>query len=154
MKITLGWLIFSTTCLPRARAKFTSSNYQYSIAGSDCVSRFTGKSNESFEAFDQVQIIKKCLTKHHTSDRSLHRESKGLGLNRILNLLDKKGLIMIRTAGVFLFRNLKRYPHVESQEAENMELYDWQTNSSDNYSEMSSATGSVVSIVYPIAINL
>jgi hypothetical protein len=91
MKITLGWLIFSTTCPPTSKGEIYFIELSVFDSGIGFVSRFTGKSNESFEAFDQVQIIKKCLTKHHTSDRSLHRESKGLGLNRILNLLDKKG---------------------------------------------------------------
>ena len=40
----------------------------------------------------EIEILKTCLIKHVTSSKGLEKSDKGIGLNRILNVLNTKGI--------------------------------------------------------------
>jgi hypothetical protein len=100
-----------------------------------------------------IEIIKKCLIKHNTSARGLGKDDKGIGLDRILALLNNRGFIRIKTGSSCIYRNLisSPYKQVGKDNVDEMELYDWKTNSSDHFSKFHYAVGSVISIIYPLS---
>ncbi len=99
---------------------------------------------------EKVDVIKECLIKHNTHAKGLQKEGKGLGLDRIMNILDEKGLLWIRTDSFSLFRNMKRNRYKAFITKEEVDLFDWTTNSLNEIHEHGSAVGSIVTIIYPI----
>jgi len=111
------------------------------------------RSYNNADNYDDMEILKRCLIKHNTSAQSLDKGNKGLGLDRILQILDKRGFLRIRTGSKSLFRDLIRDNHknVILNNASEMILYDW--NRLDKNGTPSDAAGSVVTIIYPLQIN-
>lgn len=111
--------------------------------------------NQSNELTD-IDIIKKCLIKHNTSDTSLESDDKGIGLDRILTILDGKGFLRIKTGNYTLYRNLITHPYkkIEKNSITDMELFDWKKNSNSDYTIYPNSVGAVISIIYPLASNL
>ncbi|KQB37275.1 hypothetical protein [Flavobacterium aquidurense] len=120
-------------------------------SGIGFVKKYTS-SNEDVEIDRQVKIIKQCLVKHNTSDKSLEKENKGIGLDKIMQILNHKGLFIIRTSNAFVFRNMKKDPHIVTNDEEDIELYDWYTSSNKSFTKFTECVGSNITIVYPIII--
>lgn len=120
-------------------------------SGIGFVKKFTSN-DETVDINEQVQIIKQCLVKHNTSDKSLEKENKGIGLDKIMQVLNHKGLFMIRTSNAFVFRNMKRNPYVITRNEDDIELFDWSTSSNQSFTKFNECVGSNVTIVYPIII--
>jgi hypothetical protein len=104
---------------------------------------------------DEVEIIKKCLIKNQTSSISNIKHKKGLGLDRILNILDNKGLFKINTDRYSLYRNLKidRYINeVNLNDLSNVILRDWTNQSNFKIKPLKNKfSGTTISILYPFS---
>lgn len=114
----------------------------------DCGDGFIKKFNsekDNSEKLCDIDIIQKCLTKHITSSMKSDKHFKGLGLDRILNILDNKGFFRIKTDKYFLYRNLI----VNNIDKYSLKLFDVKNND-ENYSIYNPASGSVVTIIYPL----
>jgi hypothetical protein len=114
------------------------------------------KSLNSSENLSDINIIKRCLVKHNTSARGLEKGDKGIGLDRILTILDGKGFLRIKTGENTVYRNLisNPYKNVEKESPADMELFDWKNNSNEFYTTYPAAEGSVITIIYPLSFNL
>jgi hypothetical protein len=112
------------------------------------------KDEEQIEILDDISIIKKCLIKNQTSSVSIFKEKKGIGLDRILRTLDKKGFLRIKTDKYCLYRNMIESPYQELSQADYkmVELNDWYNQSSTDFTKMPDSVGSNISILYPMSI--
>ena len=115
------------------------------------VQRNLGQEEKQLDTADQVAIIKKCLIKNNTTATGIEKGIKGQGLDRIMKILDNKGLFWLRTANVSVFRNLRKNRYMENGQVNDIELFDSLTNSSEAFSRLTYAKGSVVTLVYPIS---
>jgi hypothetical protein len=106
------------------------------------------KQNE-IEIGQQVIIVKDCLTKYFTTDKSLHTKHKGKGLDRVLQALDKKGFLRIRTENVCVYRDLVKddYSKIDSN---NIDLFDWELESSKDFKKYKRTEGATLSLIYPV----
>jgi hypothetical protein len=102
------------------------------------------------EKLTDFEILKKCLIKNQTSATSNLKSKKGLGLDRILNILNKKGFIKISTDKYCVYRNLIKdeYIPIDINELDSLKLEDWNNNSFKT-NETEKITGSYLSILYP-----
>ena len=102
-----------------------------------------------------IDILRKCLIKRNTSARGLEKGDKGIGLDRILNLLDKRGFLRIKTGRIDVYRNLITNPYqsVNNEELKNMELFDWRNFESDNFSVEYPASGSLITVIFPLSLS-
>lgn len=100
---------------------------------------------------DRFDIVRKCLIKNHTAATGIMAEGKGRGLDRILNILDDKGLLFIRTDRISVYRNLKKNRYIPTSNITDVELFDARTHSSRDITEMPYASGAAISIIYPIS---
>ncbi|MFV8373038.1 hypothetical protein [Flavobacterium sp. LB2P74] len=123
-------------------------------SGAGFIKKYKSLNNDT-ECSD-IDIVKKCLIKHNTSARGLDKTDKGRGLDRILNILDNKGFLRIKTDKVCLYRDLisDNYKVNETNDVKQMELFDWKTYSNEVFTEYKYASGSVVTIIYPLAQNI
>jgi len=96
----------------------------------------------------KAEIITKCLIQNFTSSTGRDKLTKGIGLYRIMNILNNKGLFNVRSENISLFRNLVKNPFYEN---EDIVLYDWLKNSNTEYTAHSKVCGSVVSVLIPIS---
>jgi hypothetical protein len=105
------------------------------------------------EDLSDVDIIKKCLIKNQTSSTSNIKQKKGLGLDRILNILDKKGLFKVNTDNYSLYRNLRLDNYNEKASLHDLSsviLKDWKTSSiKDIQPNTFKYSGTAISILYP-----
>lgn len=110
------------------------------------------KSLNKSENLSSIEIIKKCLIKHSTSAKGLEKDDKGLGLDRILNTINGKGFLRIKTGNSCVYRDLINHPYEElkANEIDKMKLIDWKTGNDSNYTEYPNAEGSVITIIYPL----
>jgi hypothetical protein len=113
------------------------------------------KSLNPTETLSDIDILKKCLIVHNTSAKGLYKDDKGIGLDRILSILDKKGFLRIKTGNLCVYRNLITHNHKEldKEDVNSMELFDWNKNSNTDYTSFKNAKGAVVTIIYPLSIN-
>lgn len=113
------------------------------------------KSLNLTETLSDIDILKKCLIVHNTSAKGLDKDDKGIGLDRILTILDKKGFLRIKTGNLCVYRNLITHNHreLEKEDVNSMELFDWNKNSNTDYTTFNNAKGAVVTIIYPLSIN-
>jgi hypothetical protein len=102
------------------------------------------------DGFSDIEIIKKCLIKNQTSSNSNLRSKKGLGLDRLLNIIDKKGFVRITTDKYCIYRDLIKdnYVPTPSDQLEKLKLDDW-NNTNFNNDNRDKCQGSYVSILYP-----
>jgi hypothetical protein len=100
-----------------------------------------------------VDIVKTCMIKHNTSAKGLEKDDKGIGLDRVLKTLDKRGFLRIKTGTVCLYRDLiaNNYSEIEKGDVDKMELFDWKKESNLKYTAFPSAAGSAITILYPLA---
>jgi hypothetical protein len=99
---------------------------------------------------EKVAFLKQCLIKRSTSATGVAAHGKGLGLDRILQILNKKGFLTIRTNELFVYRNLKKDEYVSTQTVEQIQLFDWHTHSADQFTPMPAAAGAALTIIYPL----
>jgi len=97
----------------------------------------------------QVSIVKKCLTKYFTTDSGLHTTHKGKGLDKVLQALNGKGFLRIRTENICLYRDLIKddYSKINSEE---IDLYDWESESTVSFTMFPRTEGATLSLIYPI----
>jgi hypothetical protein len=119
-------------------------------SGIGFVNKYDGKEKDSLS---EVEIIKSCLIKHNTSARGLEKDEKGIGLDRILHLLDNRGFLRIKTNKSCVYRNLITHPYRTVNKEKDMELFDWGSQSSIEYTSFPNAEGSTLTILYPLVIN-
>jgi hypothetical protein len=120
-------------------------------SGIGFVNKFRSKNSDKLS---DVDIIKRCLIKHRTSATGLEKDEKGIGLDRILGILDNKGFIRIKTNKSCLYRNLISHPYKKVENERDMDLFDWETKSTNSYTTFPNAEGSTLTILYPLAINV
>jgi hypothetical protein len=101
-------------------------------------------------ATEQIDIIRNCLVKNNTSATGIDKTIKGQGLDRIMRILDNKGLFWLRTQNVSLFRNLRENRYKETLTSYDVEVFD-RFNNSSSFSNLESVQGSVITLVYPIS---
>lgn len=112
--------------------------------------RIGSKEGNSATGKRQMEVIKECLVKNVTSAKGDSKEGKGFGLDRILQTIDNKGLLWIRTGNVSLYRNLKKDRYIPTKDLDKISLYDWKTHSPNEGNSLGHVEGSVVTIIYPI----
>ena len=105
----------------------------------------------SLKLVEEVEIIKKCLFKHNTSSIGIHKKNKGLGLNRVLETIDGKGFIRIKTGRVDVFRDMRNRRHINAEQPKDILLYDWNNNSIE-FTQHEEAEGTLISIIYPLGL--
>lgn len=115
------------------------------------VKRNVGENYKELTPSKQVDVVRHCMVKNVTTARGIDKEIKGQGLDRIMQILDNRGLFWLRTQNVSVFRNLRENRYKEDTKIEDIELYDWFNNSSASFSSLESALGSVITLVYPIS---
>ena len=98
----------------------------------------------------EIEIIKECLHRHNTSANGLRGEVKGIGLDRVLQTIDGKGFVRIKSGRADVFRDMKTQRYVHHNRASDIQLYDWQSNSTTNFTIFPAAEGTLISIFYPI----
>jgi hypothetical protein len=119
-------------------------------SGPGLVKRYKGISEYDLNINEEVDIIKECLYRHNTSAEGFRGEVKGIGLDRVLQTLDGKGFVRIKTGRSDVFRDMKtnRYHHHGS--ASEIQLNDWQTNSNAVFTIHPPAEGTLLSVLYPL----
>ncbi|WP_299799183.1 hypothetical protein [uncultured Maribacter sp.] len=97
-----------------------------------------------------IDVLKRCLIKNQTSAISNLKSKKGLGLDRILNILNKTGFIKISTDKYCVYRNLIKdeYKPIDINKLEDLKLEDWNKNNF-SFNESEKISGSYLSILYP-----
>jgi len=99
----------------------------------------------------EVDTIRKCLTKGHTSSTGIAREVKSLGLDRVLRLLQEAGgFLRIRTGRACVYRDLAVDPYRPNAEYNEVVLKDWMTSRKEGYQRMRAVEGAVITIVCPL----
>lgn len=118
-------------------------------SGVGFIDKFTKK-----EALTDLEVIKKCLVKNQTSSISNLKSKKGIGLDRILNILNKKGFLKISTDKYCIYRDLIKdnYMPIDVEKLNDIKLEDWNNNDfkTDNIIK---SQGSYISILYPFKRN-
>lgn len=115
------------------------------------VKRNVGEEYKDLGFSKQVDIVRHCMVKNITTATGIAKGIKGQGLNRIMRILDNKGLFWLRTQNISVFRNLRENRYKEDTTVRDIELFDWFNNSSSTFSNLGSALGSVITLVYPIS---
>lgn len=121
-------------------------------SGPGLVKRFMGDNWSIDENIsNDIDAVRKCLIKGQTSVITSQGKNKGYGLDEVLRLLDiKRGFLKIRTGRVSIYRDLIETPYKITQEPNEIELIDWNKNSSSEYSEMSNTEGTLITLAYPL----
>lgn len=119
-------------------------------SGPGLVKRYANTSNLNMTMRKEVEFIKHCLFRHNTSAKGLMKETKGLGLDRVLQTIDGKGFVRIKSGRADIFRNMKKWRYKEHNDPSEIILYDWKENTSDQFSQNPEATGTLISIIYPL----
>lgn len=119
-------------------------------SGSGFVEKWPEHRNNSSPS-ERFDIIRKCLIKNYTAASNINATGKGRGLDRILNILDNKGLLFIRTDRLSVYRNMKLHRYIPTTEKNQVQLFDSVTHTSTKISERTYVSGSAISIIYPIS---
>ncbi|WP_126970225.1 hypothetical protein [Gynurincola endophyticus] len=122
-------------------------------SGPGFVKRYKKISDYNLNISEEVEIIKQCLYRHNTSADGLTGEIKGIGLDRVLQKLDGKGFVRIKTGRADVFRDMKNNRYHHHHNASEIQLNDFQNNSTNNFTVYPAAEGSVLSIFYPLEFN-
>ncbi|MGR7813916.1 hypothetical protein [Lacinutrix undariae] len=110
---------------------------------------FIDKFNNQDKLTD-LDVLKRCLVKNQTSATSNLKSKKGLGLDRILNILNKTGFIKISTDKYCAYRNLIKdeYTPIDIRNLDSLKLEDW-NNNDFRAKDSEKISGSYLSILYP-----
>jgi len=99
---------------------------------------------------DEVDIIKKCLTKGESSIQT-KTNNKGLGLDEVLGLLSiQRGFLKIVSGNTILYRNMIQDPKTESSNPNNITLFDWHKLSSKEFTKETSTEGTLITLAIPL----
>ena len=120
-------------------------------SGIGFIKRNLGEEYKKLDIPSQIKIVKECMIKNNTSATGIDKEIKGQGLDRIMEILDNKGLFWLRTENISIFRNLRKNRYKKDTTTNDIELYDFFNNSTNKFSNLELAQGSVVTLVYPIS---
>jgi Histidine kinase-, DNA gyrase B-, and HSP90-like ATPase. len=121
-------------------------------SGPGLVKRFLGKSwKDDIAIIEDVDTVKKCLIKGQTSIEGAKGDKKGYGLDSVLKLLsEKRGFLSVRTGRVWLYRDLIATPYIRTQNFNEIQLYDWGTNSDSDYTKFSNTDGTLITLALPL----
>lgn len=110
---------------------------------------FIEKFNDN-SGLSDIEVIKRCLIKNQTASNSNLKSKKGLGLDRILTIINEKGFIRINTDKYSIYRDLIKdtYKPISLDKLEDLKLNDWDQNNFNGDSQ-SKCQGSYISILYP-----
>lgn len=121
-------------------------------SGPGLIKRFENIADlDSITLEEEVEIIKKCLFKHNTSSIGINKKNKGLGLNRVLETINEKGFLRIKTGRADVFRDMRNSKYINAKSPSEIILNDWNTNSID-FTEHKKAEGTLISIIYPLGL--
>jgi len=102
------------------------------------------------DSLTDIEIIKKCLIKNQTSSFTNLKSKKGIGLDRIFNILNQKGFVHITTDKYSVYRDLIKDNH-KTTSIENLDtliLEDWNKKEFKTTGVINTR-GSHISILYP-----
>ena len=121
-------------------------------SGPGLAKNFIGKAwNNQVTIAEEINTIRKCLIKGQTSVSGSEGKNKGFGLDEVLRLLnEKRGFLKIRSGRTSIYRDLILSSYKATQHAEQVELRDWLTSSSEKYSEMHNVEGTLITLSYPL----
>lgn len=122
-------------------------------SGPGFVKRYKKISDYNLNITEEIEIIKQCLYRHNTSAEGFRGEIKGIGLDRVLQTLDGKGFVRIKTGRADVFRDMKNNRYHHHDNASEIQLNDFQNNSINNFTIYPAAEGSLLSIFYPLEFN-
>lgn len=106
------------------------------------------------EKLSDIDIVKRCLMLHMTSAQGLEKDDKGIGLDQILRVLDKKGLLRIKTNKRCVYRNMITHPYKTVSAEKDLDLFDWHKGTPDTFTDELPVAGATLTILYPLATNL
>ncbi|CAN5187787.1 hypothetical protein BH09BAC2_BH09BAC2_13020 [soil metagenome] len=119
-------------------------------SGPGLVKRYKGISEYDITVNEEVEVIKECLYRHNTSTSGLGAEIKGIGLDRVLQTIDGKGFLRIKSGRADLIRNMKTLRYVHHEKASDILLFDLENNSSSTFTVNPEVEGTLISIFYPL----
>lgn len=119
-------------------------------SGPGLYKRYSGKSDFDVHITEEIDVIKQCLYIHNTSSVALNKENKGIGLDRMLRLVDGKGFIRIKSGRADVFRDLRNHRYHAHDDPKAIMLSDWRTNSPTEYTVHKKTEGTLISIFYPL----
>jgi hypothetical protein len=119
-------------------------------SGPGLVKRYKGLTEYNININEEIEIIKECLYRHNTSAEGLRGEVKGIGLDRVLNTIDGKGFVRIKSGRADVFRDMKNQRYVHHERASDIQLNDWQNNSTTEFVVYPPVEGTLISIFYPL----
>lgn len=123
-------------------------------SGPGLVKRYAGLSNlQGLSTEQEVKYIKECLYRHNTSSDIAISDTKGIGLDRVLQTLDTKGFLRIKTGRVDVVRDVKTIKYEHHSSARDIKLFDWKTNDENTFLSYPETTGTLISIFYPLTFN-
>lgn len=122
-------------------------------SGPGFVKRYKKISDYNLNISEEVEIIKQCLYRHNTSADGFRGEIKGIGLDRVLQTLDGKGFVRIKTGRADVFRDMRNNRYHHHDNASEIQLNDFQNNSTNNFTVYPAAEGTLLSIFYPLEFN-
>jgi hypothetical protein len=123
-------------------------------SGSGLAQNFEKKDLASMTLKEEYSSLIKCLTKHTTSHTDHGDiESRGLGLHRIMELLNaKQGFMKVRSGRMSLYRDFISHPMYASKDSPpNYVLADWDSDST-NPKGRDKAEGTLITILIPLAL--
>ena len=122
-------------------------------SGPGFVKRYKNISDYNLNINEEVEIIKQCLYRHNTSVGGFRGEIKGVGLDRVLQTLDGKGFVRIKTGRADVFRDMKNNRYHHHNAAKEIQLNDFQNNSTNDFTIYPATEGTLLSIFYPLEYN-
>lgn len=119
-------------------------------SGPGLVARYKKDDNIDVSPAEEVDIIKQCLYRHNTSSTGLSKEIKGLGLDLVLQTINEKGFVRIKTGHADVFRDMRNNLYNNHDNYSDIELYDWHLNSKTEFQRNPKTKGTLISIIYPL----
>ena len=122
-------------------------------SGAGLAQRFERKEVDQMTREEEYKSLLKCLQKHTTSHNDHGEfESRGLGLHRIMELLDEKeGFLKVRAGRMYLYRDFSNHPLYPSKTSSpNSFMLDWETDTTSPASRQK-VEGTLITILIPIA---
>jgi len=119
-------------------------------SGPGLYKRYSKQSDYNVTIKDEIDIVKQCLYIHNTSSTEVNKINKGYGLDRMLQLIDGKGFVRIKTGRADVFRDMKNNRYVSHQKHSEIELNDWATDAKEDYTVNAEVAGTVISIFYAL----
>jgi len=84
--------------------------------------RWLKKDYPNFTEKEELDAVYKCFHKYFTSDISSNSHLRGRGLNNIINIIGKTGLLRVRSGGVLMLRNFHKN-NLDEKEVSTSQLF-------------------------------